>query len=992
MKKILLILFASLLALMAAGQVSVTVNVATAGSFSTALTTAGGNPGTVTNLTVTGNINSADINYMRINMPVLAVLNLEAVSIVGNTMPSYAFSGKTTLTSIKMPASIVSIGSGAFLGCIGLAGTLTIPNTVKSIGGMAFYSCYGLTGSLTIPQGVDTIGANAFYDCTGLSGALNIPNSVKYIGNAAFNNCYGFTGSLTIPNSVTYIGDDAFYGCYGFTGSLTIPNSVTTIGSEAFFNCSGFKDNLTISHSVTIINSKTFENCSGFTGTLTIPNLVTTIGEAAFRNCSSFTGLSISGSVKSINNSAFASCSGFTGYLIIPDGVTFLGSSAFYGCSGFSGNLIIPNSITTIYGGVFSGCSGLKGTLTLPNAVKSIDGYAFSNCGFTGDLIFPNSVTAIGSHTFEGCSGFTGNLTIPGSVTSIGDAAFYGCKFTGTLTIPNSVTAIGYYVFGFCTGFTGDLIIPNSVASIGGNAFYGCTGFNGTISISNTVNSIGDGSFGSCSGVTKISVNISIPPAIASGTFYGVNTTTCELIVPVGAKTAYQAANYWKYFTKITEAIFVTYNSQGGSVIPTANTTSGSTISAPTPPTRTGYTFGGWYKEAGCTNVWNFASDVVTTNLTLYAKWTINTYSVTFNSVGGSSVPTITVNYGTMISSPAPPTRTGYTFDDWYVNQEYSYSWDFMFDVVTTDIIFYANWIINSYTVSFNSQGGSSVADITANYNTTITAPAPPTIVDYHFAGWYKETGCINVWDFATDKITSNTTLYARWSNTFSVRFNTLGGSSISDITTSYNTIVTAPTPPTLAGYTFAGWYKERGYLNAWDFASDMVTIDVTLYAKWNVNSYYVSFNTQGGSSVADITANYNTTISEPAPPTLTGYAFAGWYKEKNCVNAWDFATDKVSSNTILYAKWTSVPTSTYTSLPAAVKLYPNPASEFVTVEGENIKQIALCDLSGKILMQIDMPDKKSYAINVRELKAGSYLISLKMRGDSIEVIKLLKK
>lgn len=137
------------------------------------------------------------------------------------------------------------------------------------------------------------------------------------------------------------------------------------------------------------------------------------------------------------------------------------------------------------------------------------------------------------------------------------------------------------------------------------------------------------------------------------------------------------------------------------------------------------------------------------------------------------------------------------------------------------------------------------------------------------------------------------------------VTFNSQGGSAVSSISADYNSIITAPVTPTKTGHTFGGWYKEAECLNAWNFMTDKVTTNTTLYAKWTINNYTVAFNSQGGSAVTSTTVDPNSTIIAPVTPTKTGYTFGGWYKEAGCLNVWDFMTDKVVANTTLYAKWT---------------------------------------------------------------------------------------
>lgn len=343
----------------------------------------------------------------------------------------------------------------------------------------------------------------------------------------------------------------------------------------------------------------------------------------------------------------------------------------------------------------------------------------------------------------------------------------------------------------------------------------------------------------------------------------------------------------------------VSFNSQGGTAVGDIKADYGSKITAPSAPTKTGYTIGGWYKKAACINAWVFATDTVPAkDITLYAKWTINICTVIFDSQGGSIVPYISVDCFTTITEPATPTCTGNTFAGWYKEATGVHAWNSATDKVSDNSTLYAKWTINTYMVSFNSQGGTTVTAKKTNYNTTITAPVASTKTRYTFAGWYKETDCTHVWDFATDKVTGNITLYTKWTiNTCTITFNSQGGSIVPSITTNYNSTINIPPDPTRSGYTFAGWYKESTYANAWMFATDKVKSNITLYAKWTTNRYTVIFNSLGGSLVASKVAQYNETITAPAVPTRTGYSFAGWFKEATCINTWNFAENKVTGN-----------------------------------------------------------------------------------------------
>lgn len=171
------------------------------------------------------------------------------------------------------------------------------------------------------------------------------------------------------------------------------------------------------------------------------------------------------------------------------------------------------------------------------------------------------------------------------------------------------------------------------------------------------------------------------------------------IVQSMNSELAYMGYEYYGYSfydeVLVENTYTVTFNSQGGSpVAPYTDVASGSTISAPTNPTKTGYDFGGWYKEDGCITPWDFDNDVVYVDTTLYAKWTIQTFSVTFDSDGGSQVSPYTgVEYGSKINEPSTPEKLENNFDGWYKDSEFETAWDFENDTVTEDITLYAKWV-----------------------------------------------------------------------------------------------------------------------------------------------------------------------------------------------------------------------------------------------------------------------------------------------------------
>ena len=157
---------------------------------------------------------------------------------------------------------------------------------------------------------------------------------------------------------------------------------------------------------------------------------------------------------------------------------------------------------------------------------------------------------------------------------------------------------------------------------------------------------------------------------------------------------------------------------------------SGTLATRPDAPAATpDYTFGGWNKADG--TAWDYASDKVTDNITLYAKWAANTYTITFDTAGGSEIAPFTQDYGTVITAPEAPTREGYTFIGW--DKEIPTTMPAENMTVT------AQWEINQYTRTFDTNGGSGIAPITQDYGTEITAPDNPTRKGYTFKGWDKE-------------------------------------------------------------------------------------------------------------------------------------------------------------------------------------------------------------------------------------------------------------
>ena len=430
---------------------------------------------------------------------------------------------------------------------------------------------------------------------------------------------------------------------------------------------------------------------------------------------------------------------------------------------------------------------------------------------------------------------------------------------------------------------------------------------------------------------------------------------------------------------------------------------------------RDGHTFKGWSEDKDAQTGMTQASKLTTSDsITLYAIWGIDSYTVTFVDYDSTVLKTEAVEYGKAANAPANPTRTGYTFS----------GWDKAFDNVTESMTVTAKYSINTYTISWDTDGDGDVDDTTgveygtvpthadgtkaatAEYTYTFTGWTPaiaavtgdatytaqfssaknkyaiswdtdgdgdvddttnveygtvPTHADgtkaataeytYTFTGWTPAIAAVTGeatytaqfssaknkytitfvneggaelqkveveygatpdytgdtptkaetaeytytfagWTPAIAAVTGNATYTATYTNTpkqYTITFNTNGGSDIAPITQNFGTEINAPADPTKEGYTFDGWDKE--------IPATMPAENLTITAKWTVKQYTITFNTDGGTAVAPITQDFGTEINAPADPTKAGYTFAGWDKEIP-------ATMPAESLTIT-AKWT---------------------------------------------------------------------------------------
>lgn len=331
----------------------------------------------------------------------------------------------------------------------------------------------------------------------------------------------------------------------------------------------------------------------------------------------------------------------------------------------------------------------------------------------------------------------------------------------------------------------------------------------------------------------------------------------------------------------------------------------GAKATQPVAPTRDHYTFGGWYHDAEYTEAVNFAVDTFDVDTTLYDKWVIDTFTVTYDSNEGSAVASETVDYGSLATEPDDPTLASYLFEGWYTDDT-TFEEPFSFDTpIVDDITLYANWD-DAVIITFDSNEGSAVTEQTILVGALATEPDDPTLADNTFDGWYYDDSTfLEPVDFATDVFEADDTLYAKWVPYVVVTFDSNEGSAVEAQSIPNGSLATEPDDPTLADNRFDGWfYDDETFAEPVDFTTDVFEADDTLYAKWVVQ-VTVTFDSNEGSAVDSQVIDSGALATEPDDPTLAGNTFAGWfYDDATFLEPVDFAVDTFAADDTLYAKW----------------------------------------------------------------------------------------
>ncbi|MDR2418435.1 MAG: leucine-rich repeat protein [Treponema sp.] len=287
----------------------------------------------------------------------------------------------------------------------------------------------------------------------------------------------------------------------------------------------------------------------------------------------------------------------------------------------------------------------------------------------------------------------------------------------------------------------------------------------------------------------------------------------------------------------------VTFYADGGTPEPEPRSIAADgTVTEPSPMTKTGFVFDGWYTDTDRTAPWDFAA-AVTAHLSLYAKWEADNetpvHTVTFYADGGLPEPgTQEAAHGATINEPPAMTHTydGYAFTGWYTDTDRTTAWDFATDTVTGNLTLYAKWELKQYTVTFDTSGGSPVPPQTVGRGNRVTRPENnPTNGFYSFRAWFTDPEWIGYFDFYSG-ITEDATVYAGW--------------DLSLYT---------------AGYTLKDWLLEQS-------GGDSPDDPIPLVLKFDANAYYAVLQAAGSQgSWGYVGADKYVTVDLSACPSRDG-------------------------------------------------------------------------------------------------------------------------
>ena len=369
-------------------------------------------------------------------------------------------------------------------------------------------------------------------------------------------------------------------------------------------------------------------------------------------------------------------------------------------------------------------------------------------------------------------------------------------------------------------------------------------------------------------------------------------------------------------YAKWTRLYNVNFNTDSGSSIATiiSRENSNFNLSQISNPTKANHVFDGWYLDEAFTR---FAPSDITINddVTIYAKW-LRILNVSFNTNGGSNLGSLSLNENSRLSITdiTIPSKTNHQFDGWFLDEELTI---LVPSVITIEdnITLHSKWIRLNRIV-FNTNQGSSIETVTLEANTSFNLDQieNPEKAYHRFEGWYFDA----IFTLPAPSVltpSDNVTLFAKWIETYNtITFVTNQGSSIDPLKIDEEepldlSLIQIPTKDQ---HNFEGWYLDVE-LTIPAPEDEILNEDLTLFARWSLKQFTISFMSNGGNNIETIKQDYGSTVTAPSAPIRPGYSFKGWYTNQELTQPYTFTT-MAAIDLTLHAKWEiEIYTITYT-------------------------------------------------------------------------------
>ena len=859
--------------------------------------------------------------------------NLSSVTLPNNltTIESTLFYGDSNLKSIVIPSSVTTIKMQAFASS-GIE-SIEIPETIKVVGenillntplynnspdgefivNNILLKIKGLlpyNSTLTISEDIRIIADNAFGEQPQLT-ELYIPETVEYIGSNLCTNChslkkvtipyirinleygkfisanessikeivilpgateipnYAFSGYtdleyITIPDSVIYVGSFAFHEC-GKLSRIEFLNPSITVDQYALLDCIGIREMIFPSSNIFGL-SVVFGHSYGIPAsleTVILTNGATSLNYGYLSDASSLNKVVIPASITSIDSDAFYNSFNVTLYFEIL-------SAAWTG-----GELDLPakwfghwSYVTLMQNNqtISKSPIGHGDVLTLiDNPVQNTtDQYSYQFIGWdsNNDGIADSVPSTIGGPLTlkavyqETINNVTINFYKEDGVTLIQSITVpYGTSVSGPMPPTKNPTEEFSYVFLYWSNPI-DPVIGNYntypvYQAVINQYTYQFFDYEGNVIARGTIN------YGEA---------ITIPdyPTMPSTAEYSYTFSNWDLSVP---ETITSNIDFHPVYSLISNQYQLTIDYLDGSNVETQTVDYESLIPIPGLMMRIGYSFGGWYYDIECTMAIN-SYLMPANNLTVYAQWIPGTYRLDFiDGISSEIIYSASYDYDADLSQFIinNPIKTGYTFTGW--------SNSIPLNMPAEDVTIQAIYEINSYSLTYKDYDNSILFTQSFTYHSELSGidVDDPVRAGYSFSGWNKSLP-------ETMPAEDYVIIATYQVNDYLLSYSINGDTPDTSIYYSFDSEIILVDNPVKTGHTFAGWYLDSEFNTAFDL-NKMPSFDITLYAKWNVNLYQLSFIDIYNTLITSFSYYYGETINGITvdASVIEGYHFSSW-------------------------------------------------------------------------------------------------------------------